>query len=44
MANHNVDNSVNNRADKSKPHRPLALTSPKQRQGGYFEQQACEFL
>ncbi|MGP4953168.1 YraN family protein [Psychrobacter sp. T6-1] len=24
--------------------RPLQLTSPKQRQGGYFEQQACSFL
>ncbi|MDN5891496.1 MAG: YraN family protein [Psychrobacter sp.] len=25
-------------------HKPLALTSPKQRQGSLFEQQACEFL
>ncbi|WP_440455134.1 YraN family protein [Psychrobacter sp. ASPA161_9] len=25
-------------------HRPLALTSPKQRQGSLFEQQACQFL
>lgn len=25
-------------------HRPLALTSPKQRQGSLFEQQACHFL
>lgn len=25
-------------------HRPLTLTSPKQRQGGLFEQQACQFL
>ncbi|MGP4953474.1 YraN family protein, partial [Psychrobacter sp. T6-1] len=24
--------------------RPLQLSSPKQRQGGYFEQQACSFL
>ena len=24
--------------------KPLMLTSPKQRQGSYFEQQACEFL
>ena len=24
--------------------KPLMLTSPKQRQGGYFEQLACEFL
>lgn len=27
-----------------KSHRPLALTSPKQRQGSRFEQQACQFL
>ena len=25
-------------------HKPLTLTSPKQRQGSLFEQQACEFL
>ncbi len=25
-------------------HKPLSLTSPKQRQGSLFEQQACEFL
>lgn len=25
-------------------HKPLILTSPKQRQGSLFEQQACEFL
>ena len=25
-------------------HKPLTLSSPKQRQGSYFEQQACEFL
>ncbi|MBI0427376.1 YraN family protein [Psychrobacter sp. NG27] len=25
-------------------HKPLTLTSPKQRQGNLFEQQACEFL
>ncbi|MGM8911019.1 YraN family protein [Psychrobacter sp. 1U1] len=25
-------------------HRPLTLTSPKQRQGSVFEQQACQFL
>lgn len=25
-------------------HRPLTLTSPKQRQGSMFEQQACQFL
>ena len=25
-------------------HRPLALTSPKQRQGSLFEQRACQFL
>ena len=25
-------------------HKPLVLTSPKQRQGSYYEQQACEFL
>ncbi|SNT70755.1 putative endonuclease [Psychrobacter sp. LV10R520-6] len=40
MANHNVKSSPN----KSNSHRPLALTSPKQRQGSYFEQQACAFL
>lgn len=25
-------------------HKPLILTSPKQRQGSWFEQQACEYL
>lgn len=25
-------------------HKPLVLTSPKQRQGSYYEQRACEFL
>ena len=25
-------------------HKPMSLTSPKQRQGNWFEQQACEFL
>ncbi|MEC9443713.1 MAG: YraN family protein, partial [Pseudomonadota bacterium] len=25
-------------------HKPLILTSPKQRQGSLFEQQACEYL
>lgn len=40
MANHNVKSSPN----KRNTHRPLALTSPKQRQGSHFERQACEFL
>lgn len=40
MGNHNVKSSPN----KSNSHRPLASTSPKQRQGSYFEQQACAFL
>lgn len=51
-ANNNADKSANNSTNKSadkstntgNAHRPLALTSPKQRQGSYFEQQACEFL
>ncbi len=29
---------------KTLPSRPLSLTSPKQRQGSYFEQLACAFL
>ena len=36
MANH--DGSINKR------HQPLTLSSPKQRQGSYFEQQACAVL
>ena len=28
----------------SNKHHPLILSSPKQRQGSYFEQQACQFL
>lgn len=47
-ANNNADKNTDKSADKStnkgNSHRPLALTSPKQRQGSYFEQQACEFL
>lgn len=31
-------------AIKTLPSRPLSLTSPKQRQGSHFEQQACAFL
>ncbi|MGP5214428.1 YraN family protein [Psychrobacter immobilis] len=30
--------------DLMSSHKPLSLTSPKQRQGSLFEQQACEFL
>ncbi|MGO1250237.1 YraN family protein [Psychrobacter sp.] len=30
--------------DTMTTHRPLPLTSPKQRQGSLFEQRACEFL
>ncbi|WP_201528812.1 YraN family protein [Psychrobacter frigidicola] len=40
LANINTDNNTN----KSNHHRPLALNSPKQRQGSYFEQQALVFL
>lgn len=40
MANHSVTTQPNN----SSRHRQLALNSPKQRQGHYFEQQACQFL
>ena len=39
-----VDNTA---ADDTTPRysqRPLALNAPKQRQGGYFEQHACQFL
>ena len=31
-------------ANHKPSHKPLILTSPKQRQGSLFEQQACEFL
>jgi putative endonuclease len=31
-------------AHRPHPRKPLALTSPKQRQGSHFEQQACQFL
>jgi putative endonuclease len=52
MANGNANNNADKNANKStsksthkgNSHRPLALTSPKQRQGSYFERQACEFL
>ena len=30
--------------DAMTDHKPLTLTSPKQRQGSHFEQRACEFL
>ena len=48
-ANNSADNSDKSSANhkknnKAKPHRPLAATSPKQLQGNYFEQLACEFL
>jgi putative endonuclease len=43
-ADNKVDSRANKNANKSDYHRPLALTSPKQRQGSYFERQACEFL
>ncbi len=41
----NIKNSANHKkTNKDKRHRPLAATSPKQLQGNYFEQLACEFL
>ncbi|WP_350562651.1 YraN family protein [Psychrobacter sp. CAL346-MNA-CIBAN-0220] len=40
MAKHGANNS----SDQSNRHRPLILTSPKQRQGSYFEKQALMFL
>lgn len=39
-----ADNSADDLLPKSHPHRPLVLNAPKQRQGSYFEQQACQFL
>ena len=42
VTNH-VNNSNSKDSNKSTLH-SLALTSPKQRQGSYFEQLACEFL
>ena len=42
-ANNRVKNTTHP-IDTHGSHRPLALTSPKQRQGSYFEQQACIFL
>ena len=40
MTKHIADNEAN----QSHSYRPLALNAPKQRQGGYFEQQALAFL
>lgn len=46
--NDTITNNENNRDKKmptrSTPPHSLAMTSPKQRQGSYFEQLACEFL
>ena len=44
MAKHSADNSGDKECHKAIGHHSLALTSPKQRQGSYFEQLACEFL
>lgn len=35
---------INTMANPKPSHKPLSLTSPTQRQGSLFEQQACEFL
>jgi putative endonuclease len=35
---------LSRRIDLMANHKPLILTSPKQRQGSLFEQQACEYL
>lgn len=43
-ADNGVDKSATENAKKRNYHRPLALTSPKQLQGSYFERQACDFL
>ena len=39
-----TENIANNDTNHSHSYRPLALTAPKQRQGSYFEQHACQFL
>ncbi len=47
-ANSRINDSANSSDKKGRNtgscHHSLALTSPKQRQGSYFEQLACEFL
>ncbi len=40
----NAKKSADNGLSKNSRHQPLALTSPKQRQGSHFEQLACAFL